>query len=67
MACTKQQILDKLAEAPRWIDSSSLACQVGGAAYTVRSMLSKLAAYGLIERKPSPLHKARYLYRAKVK
>jgi predicted transcriptional regulator len=65
MSCTRQQVLDKLGEAPRWIDSGSLAYQVGGTAYTVTSILSKLAAYGLVDRKPSPLHKRRYLYRRK--
>ena len=66
MSCTRKQVLDQLAEAPRWIDSGSLAFQVGGMACTVQSILSKAFMYGLVERKLSPLHKRRYLYRAKV-
>jgi len=65
MSCTRQDVLAKLAETPRWIDTASMAQQVGSQRGTVSAILSKFAMYGKIERRPVPGGNGRtYEYRS---
>lgn len=67
MSCTRQDVLEKLAEAPRWIDTATMTNLVNGQSGTVGAILSKLVMYGKIERRLIPGKSNTYQYRAKPK
>lgn len=62
MSVTKQQILQLLRAAPEGLSSNELAARLGAASYDARARLSKLAAYGEIEKinNPSPPGKTKW-------
>jgi hypothetical protein len=65
MSITAQQIFDVLRIAPDGLTSKEVSAKLGIASYDAGGRLSKLAAYGQIERMKSPLSSRKARWRLK--
>ena len=65
MSITAQQLLDVLRIAPEGLTSKQVSAKLGITSYEASSRLSKLAAYGKIERTKSSLSRRKAHWRLK--
>jgi hypothetical protein len=59
MSPTRSEILAFVNTKPRGVTTHDVQRQLGGAIYTISSILSKAAAYGIINARPIPHHHGR--------